>query len=769
VLAPGTRLGPYEIDCLLGKGGMGDVYRGRDTRLDRAVAIKLIAGLADESARRRLRQEARAAATLNHPHICTIYEIDEGDDRLFIVMEYVPGRPLSELVTEGVPPATVIRHGVQIADALSHAHERGIVHRDLKSANLLVTSDGRVKVLDFGIARWLEETVAGSLTTLPTMTGTVVGTPAYMAPETLRGAPADRRSDIWSLGVVLYEMVAGRRPFSGQTSFELSSAILRDEPEPLPPHVPTSLRAVIGRCLAKDPAARDKQAGEVRAALETIAMTATWEGSSFAPPGQVVQMPSHPPISTATDKSIIVLPFANLSPNPDDEYFGDGLTDELITDLARITNLRVAPSGASFRLKNTQKDLATIGRDLNVRYVVEGRVRKVGPSIRITAQLVDVLESRTIWADKYTGDLERVFELQERVSLSIAAALQLQLQPSKRAPQPEAVEAYLKGRHFFRQATNDGFVKALEQFRRATDVDPEFASAMAALAYTYVWMTAVSLALPAREAMPKAEAAARHALELDPRVPEAHVALALVATFYDWDLRRAESAFQEALRLNPNDADAHGWYTVPLIWLDTRFDVALDHARRAVELNPVDPWIRLHLCWTHYFRRDFERCIDETSRLIDVEPHWGMGHYFLGAVLATCGRASEAVTSIERGIALDGRGVHYVAWLGFGYAITGRRADALRCLAELEAHEQAGKSVWAWQLVIYSGLGNADQVMNCLEQAFEERSASLVFHLTHPLVDCVRRDSRFHRILRKMKVEHLVNYWPQREWLPPTA
>lgn len=426
------------------------------------------------------------------------------------------------------------------------------------------------------------------------------------------------------------------------------------------------------------------------------------------------------------------------------------------------------------RYKTSTKDPQTVARELNVRYVLDGSVRRAGPSFRLTLRLIDGVSGDTLWSDKLGGSVEDVFAVQEQLSRTIVDALRLTLSPqdeqriaeqaSARTASAEAVEAYLKGRHFFRHATSDGLVKALESFQRAADVDPNFAQALAALAYTYVWMTAAWLALPAHETMPKASAAARRALELDPNLPEAHVALALVATFYDWDPRAADRAFRQALRLNPNYADAHGWCTAPLIWLETRFDEALDHARRAVELNPVDPWARFQLCWTYFFSREFERSIAEAGRLIELEPLWGSGHYWLGGSLAMCGRASEAIASIERGIQLDGRGVHYVAWLGCSNAIAGRSAAARRCLAELEAHERDGKSVWAWKLVVHAGLGDAGEVINCLEQAFDERSASLVFHLTHPLVDCVRQDARFNALLTRMKLDHLATYRPQREW-----
>ena len=466
------------------------------------------------------------------------------------------------------------------------------------------------------------------------------------------------------------------------------------------------------------------------------------------------------------EKSIVVLPFSNLSPEPDDVYFSDGLTEELVTDLSRISELRVISSASTFRLKGTDKELHIIGQELQVRYAVRGRVRKAGQNVRITVQLIDLVDDSSVWADKYSGNLNKVFELQEQVSRAIADALHVHLRPPSRIPRPEAVESYLKGRHFFRQVTSNGFKNALDCFQNAIKIDPNYAPAYAGLAYTYTLQTAGFEGLPAHETMPKAKIAARHAFEIDPTLPEAQVALGLIATYHDWDLATADSAFREALRLNPNYADAHGWYTSPLIWLDTRFAEALDHARRAVKLNPVDPWAWVQLAWTHYFSRDFEGAIKQSQQLLNIEPNVGIGHYFLGHHLATYGKPADAEQCINRAIELDGRYVHYVAWLGLCKAISGKEKEARRCLAELESYEREGKIVWPWKLVVFAGLNNSEAVMQCLDAAFHERSTSLLYHLTHPLVDCVREHPRFIDLLKRMNVENLVNYRPDYPWEP---
>jgi serine/threonine-protein kinase len=460
------------------------------------------------------------------------------------------------------------------------------------------------------------------------------------------------------------------------------------------------------------------------------------------------------------------MPFANLSPDAADAYFADGLTDELIIDLSRIAGLRMVPAAASFRLRGANKDLAAIARDFNVTHIVEGRVRKAGDDVRITAQLVDVAEDRTVWADKYSGNLAQAFALQERVSGAIAEALQLRLRLARRTPRPEAVEAFLKGRHFARQATSAGFQKALTFFEEATHLDGDYAAAFAALAETYVTLTTAWQALRALDTMPKAVAAAQRALEIDPQLVDAHVTRGLVAMYFEWDLQTAERAFNEALRINPNNVEAHKRYSELLIWLDTRYDEALSHVRRAVALDPVDPWAQVHVCWVHYFRRDFHAAIEQARQVLALEPLYGYGHYALGCALLTAGHCEEATACFNRSIQLDGRMSHSVALLGMAYALVGRRDEALGCLAELDALDREGRSVAMWKLHVYAGLGDADNVIECLKVAVDQRNSSTLYMLTHPYTDFVRRDPRFAVILRQAGLGYLATGTFEPEWLP---
>jgi TolB-like protein/Flp pilus assembly protein TadD len=569
-----------------------------------------------------------------------------------------------------------------------------------------------------------------------------------MSPEQARGEPADQRSDVFAFGLVLYEMLAGHRPFARRSAAETMSALLNEEAAPLSSlgvAVPGGWERVVRRCLAKSPDARFPSARDLLPALSS-----PYEDGS----------------GTGEIPALVVLPFANLSSDPEDDWFSDGLTDELIADLSRVRNLRVISSPSAFRLKGTDKSVRQIAEELQVSHVLVGRVRKAGRSVRLTAQLIAARDDRTVWADKYTGDLGQAFELQEQVSRAIAGALAVQLREPAQATNPEAREAYLKGRHFYRQATVVGLQRALELFERATELDSSYAPALAGVAYTLTWLAAAWTALPARENMPRVKSHAQRALDLDPRLPAAHVAHGAVATYADWNPERAYASFREALRLSPDDPEAHFWFAHPLMWLDTRFEEARMHAHRAADLDPVNPWFQMWCSVAHYFSRDFEGAIERAHHLLALDPLWGSGHYFLGTCLATAGRLTEARASLERAIELAGRAVQFVSWLGCVHGLAGHEREALDCLAEMESREGGGSDVAAWKLPIYSGLGDGDNVMRCLEEAYQERSASLVFHLTHPLVDCVRRDDRFIDLLRRMKLAGLVGYRPSPEWKP---
>jgi serine/threonine-protein kinase len=653
------RLGPYEIQSAIGAGGMGEVYRARDTRLERDVALKVLpaATLGDGTARARLVREARLASRLNHPHICTIYDVGETDSSVdsagspevgsgprsaYIAMELVEGQPLSVRVAEGpLPTDQVVRYGQQLAEALAHAHGRGVVHRDLKSANVVVTPEGQVKVLDFGLAKRLtEEALAEATTVAPESLmapGIVAGTLAYMAPEQLRGRPADARSDIWALGGVLYEMAAGRRPFVGQTGFELTAAIFSQPVPPMPAPVPGPVSGVVERCLAKEPGERYQRAGEVKAALEAVASgrdiarwptwrTAAWRrrrrlGGAAGALAILLVAATLVALDVGGVRSrwmrradpirLAVLPFANLSGDAGQGYLSDGLTQEMITQLGRLhpATLSVIARTSVMRYKKGDTPVDQIGRELDVDYVLEGSTTRQGDRVSVAAELINVANQTTVWADKYEREFSAILTVQGQVAQNVAKALAVELLPAEearlaiaRSVNPEAYEAYLKGITLWQTLKTADVDAAQCLFEQALEKDPSYAPAYSGLAL--VWMSrALNNVVPPLEAGPKAKAAALKAIELDGNSAEAHEALADVLTWSDWNWAEAGREWERALELNPNAASTHAYYSHYLAHVG-RAAEGEAHSKRALELDPFNPlWHGFHGMVLLYQRR----------------------------------------------------------------------------------------------------------------------------------------------------------------------
>ncbi|MGH8730784.1 MAG: protein kinase domain-containing protein [Burkholderiales bacterium] len=581
----GQTLGHYRVLEQIGAGGMGVVYRAHDERLDRDVALKVLPAdsFQDESARARLLREARTASRLNHPHICTIHEVGEADGQAYIAMELVEGQPLSgKLLSGPLPAAEVLRLGLQLAEALAHAHERNIVHRDLKSANVVITPEGRAKVLDFGLAKRMREDAAGDGATQSqlslTQPGSVVGTLAYMAPEQLRGQPADARSDVWALGTVLYEMATGARPFQGQTGFELSSAIMNRPPAPLSGKVPIELKAVIERCLEKEPERRYQRGGELRAALEAVQTGAVspWEGWRYRLArrrwlalaatgllgllvaawvgwnvgglrGRLVGVPPTPRI-----ESLAVLPLENLSGKAEQDYLAEGVHEALITDLANLSGLRrVIGRSSVLRYRKSEKPLAQIARELGVQGLITGSVLRSGDRVQVTAHLMNASTEEQIWGDRYERELRDVLALQNDIVTAITRGIKLKLASgeqqrlaSARAVNPEAYEAYLKGRFHVAKFTPEGFERGLAYLHQAVEKDPTNPLVYSQLALTYSMIGHETIP----NAFSQAKAAARKALELDKNSAEAYEVLAEIKLYGDWDdWRGAEQNFRQSL------------------------------------------------------------------------------------------------------------------------------------------------------------------------------------------------------------------------------
>jgi serine/threonine protein kinase/Flp pilus assembly protein TadD len=754
----GRTLGHYRVLAKLGEGGMGVVYRAHDERLDRDVALKVLpAGtLSDATARARLLQEARLASKLNHPHICTIFDVAEegattGSPQaiLFIAMELVEGHSLSErLAAGGMPPDEVLRYGLQIADAVAHAHERGVVHRDLKCANVVVTPEGRAKVLDFGLARRLTEGdlegVTRSLVSL-TAPNAVIGTLAYMAPEQLRGQPADARSDVWALGVMLHEMAAGERPFHGHTSFELSLAILREAPRPLPGRVPPALQAVIAKCLSREPGARYRNAGELRAALEAV----------HAAPGAA-------PIEGPAKRSVAVLPFANLSADPENEFFADGITEDVIAQMSKLRAIKVISRTSSMQFKKRDLEPREIAAKLGVATLVEGSVRKAGNRVRIVAQLVDAETGEQLWAETYDRQLTDIFEIQSHVALSIAEALKAKLSPTERvrieapAVAPvniEAYQLYLQGRQCFQRTTETELQRAIEFFNRAITLEPGYSAAYSMLAWVHIIRAmghGTGAARP-RDSYTLAREAVARSLELDPMNGEAHGTLASVKFLADYDWDGAEGSFRRALELKPGESflfDACGL----MYSAQERYDEALAMQRHARELDPLALVPASDLTTTLIRAGRYDEAIGEARKLAEMDPSFALAHSTLGWALIKKGESAEGLRELEQATSQSPGNTVFLSQLGEAYGLTGDMPRARDVLGRLHAMAETRFVTPYHFAYVYTGLGEFEKALDLLEVAVEERAGGAYGIKGSFLFTPLRTHPRFLALLRKLNL-----------------
>ena len=765
---------------------MGEVYRARDPRLEREVALKVLPAATEvnTAARARLLREARLAARLNHPNICTIHEVGEAEGQVYVAMELVSGESLSERLSSarmGVDEVT--RLGPQMADALAHAHDNGVVHRDFKSPNVIITPEGRAKVLDFGLAKRLVETEseATTLTAAPlTVQGAVVGTLAYMAPEQLKGKPADARSDVWALGVVLYEMAGGVRPFAGQTGYELSSAILNHPPPPLPADVPPPLAAIVERCLAKDPAQRYPRAGEVRSALETLraggTAAARWRlplparrrWALLAGLATVVAIVA---VVAALDVGglrgrllgrvggpgpairMAVLPFANLTGDPEQEYLSDGFTQELIAQLGRLNpaSLSVIGRTSVMRYKKSETPPEQIGRELGVGYILGGTCRRESARVRISVELIQVRDQTQLWTETYERELSGVLALQSDVARKVAGALALRLLPGDearlvqvRSIDPEAYEAYLKGVKHREAMSKVGFDEAERYFNLALDKDPGYAAAWAGLAG--LWNSRLQLNMaPREEGLIKAKSAALKALALDDGEIEARRVLAGILTWLDWDWAAAERAWGRLFEIDPDNPTALPGYSHFLLVMG-RPDEAIAKSERALELDPYN--IRsqsFHATILMHVRR-FDEAIAVARKVLSVQPSEVARSALIDSLFKK-GMAAELMT-LERERWAGDPGLTRA--LERGYAEKGF-SGAERSLADaLAARYGTPGSVTAYTLAnYYARAGDETRVIEWLERAYLEHNNNLPYMRT-PVFDLARSAPRFRALWRRI-------------------
>jgi serine/threonine protein kinase/Tfp pilus assembly protein PilF len=770
----GQSLGRYRIVEKIGAGGMGDVYRARDGHLERDVAIKvLLPGvLTNRSSLRRFHNEAKALSQLNHPNICTIYDVEEHAGQHFIVMELLEGQTLAERIA-GRPLRLdeMLTLAIQIADALETAHDKGIVHRDIKPTNIFVLERGQAKVLDFGLAKLTlpGKTSPGAVTEEHlTKAGAAVGTTAYLAPEGARGEEVDARADLYSFGLVLYEMATGQPAFSGNTLAVIFDAILNRDPIPparLNPGLPAELGQVLSKALEKDREMRYQTAADLRADLKRLKrdldlgrLQVGGTSRSREQSGREHKSSVREPRAVAGRiKAIAVLPLANLSRNPDEDYFVDGMTEAVITDLAQISALRVISRTSAMRYKDSNKPLPEIAHELSVDGLVEGSVLRAGDRVRITAQLIHAATDQHIWAKSYDRDLSDVLALQSEVARAIADEVQAKLTPQERARlararrvDPAAHEAYLKGRYYWARATEESVRKSIAYFEEAIAKDPRYALAHAGLADSYNQLCNPVLEIvPQGAVIPKVQAATTKALELDDTLADAHISLGRIKFYYDWDWAGAEKSFRRAIELNPNYSYGHYVYALLLSALG-RHTEAIHESRRAQESDPVSLLVNSVAGLVYCFARQFGTAEEQLRKALQLDPNFMFAHWVLGGIcLVSMGRYDEAIAELQKAIALSENVAHPRGLLGYAYAKIGRKADALHVLEELDELSRQHYVAPSSRAFPYSGLGD-ERWSQALEEAYQQRSASLVWVKVFPLWDDLRTQPRFQDLLRRL-------------------
>jgi serine/threonine protein kinase len=739
----GVVFGHYRILEEIGSGGMGQVFRALDTRLLRTVAIKVLPSthVTDPDRKRRFLQEARVVSKLNHPNIVTLHDMASDGEVDYLVMEYVAGKTLKELIRpEGLPISEVGDYSIQLAGALAVAHAAGLIHRDIKPANIMVTNDGQVKVLDFGLAKQLIPIGADALDTGLTVPGMLVGTVSYMSPEQTRGEPLDARSDIFAFGSVLYEAVTGQRPFGASSLLSTMHEIaLRDPPPPsrVQPRVPAWLEQIILRCLRKQLAERYQSMVDLLEALRS--------GGAGAAPQTAAA-------STSPASSIAVLPFSSVS--GDGEQFGDGLAEELINALSRYDDLQVIARTSAAALRGHGLDIREIGRRLNVGVILDGSVRRAGNRLRITVQLIDVNDGHHLWSERYDREMTDVFEVQDEITAAIVDKLRPRLlgtrylSAARHSEDPEAYALYLKGRHHWGRRPA-GTMEAIAYFEQAAKRDPTYALAYTGLADAYntlaSWEGGV---LPPGEGFQKGMSYAEQALRLKPELAEGHAALAYALLHYRWEIPEAERLFSEAIRLNPRYGPAHHWYSHLLVAAG-RLEESLAESKIYLNLDPADPMSQLHLMWHHVMAHNFDQALSESGRALANDPGFSWNRIFQGWAHLGTGATSEAEAVIRKGAELSGVSVH-LSFLGHAQAVNGNRADALRTLERLTA-QSAERYVSPYELgLIYEALGDRERAFALLEQAFAERSPWLVYLAREPRLRHLHGDPRFDALVARM-------------------
>ncbi len=782
----GESLGRYRILELLGRGGMGAVYKAKDTMLGREVAIKVLHSTfsIDQDRLHRFEQEARAASALNHPNIITIHEFGQERGVHFIVSELIEGETLRRRMARGrLNPGAVLDVAIQAASALNAAHDAGIVHRDIKPENVMVRPDGLVKVLDFGLAKLVDrpasiafDTNAPTSPEFRTEPGTIMGTMTYMSPEQARGQKLDARSDLFSLGVAMYEMAAGRSPFARETVADVIVSILEKEPPPLAEftsEIPRTLEAIIRKALNKDREERYQTAEELLTDLKSLKSGAAvtlllaknenlvgplkrhWRGAALALAVLIAIVIGSVYFggSDRAIESIAVLPFVNADGNPETEYLADAIAENLTNSLSRLSSLIVRPRNSVSRYSRREVDPLAAGRELEVETVLTGEVAKRGDGFAISLQLIDVRKNRQLWGAKYNGRSNDLLLTETRIAREVTENLRLRLSPAEQqqlakrhTENAAAYDLYLQGRRSWNKRTREGYREAMALFTQATELDPAFALAHAGLADCYVLGGGYPLSV--HEAMSKARASALLALKLDETLAEAHASLAQVQLFNDWNLAEAEASFKRAVDLKPAYETAQHWYALMLA-VAGRFPEAIDRIKRAQALAPASHIITKDAGLIHYYAGQYDLALAECRKALDLSPNFYPAHASLGDIYLQMGRREEALAELRKANQLDGRLLTQAA-LGYGYAVTGQKEKALAVLNDLRK-ESSSRPVPAFYLaLLYTGLGQKDAAFKWLKQASQERAYRLVYLKVDPAFASLRSDPRFTELLQNI-------------------
>jgi serine/threonine-protein kinase len=785
----------YKILDKLGEGGMGVVYKAEDTKLRRTVAVKFLPRdvVAVDENRQRFILEAQASAALSHPNIATVFEIGDSESETFIALEYIEGHSLAETVKSGpMKLEQAISIAIQTAEGLQAAHERGVVHRDIKCQNIMVTPRGQVKILDFGLAKLRGASIV-------TKAGTILGTIDYMSPEQLRGEPVDHRTDIWALGVVLFEVVTGRKPFRGDYDNAVAYQVLNGQLEPITAirtGVPMELERIVNKALQKESAERYQHVDEMLVDLRSLRNEAgsgesnrglnrpgrllkkhlylyggiaafgvlvvvgfflfqsSKEGQSVSPEkGERTTQESGPKPAN----SIAVLPFRNISSDAEQEYFCDGLTEQVITTLSNLRDLKVIARTSVMQFKNSEKAIPEIGRQLGVANVLEGSIRKSGNHIRITAKLIKADDGFHLWAEDYDRELKDVFVVQDDVARSIVAAMRLNLSDEQRSAitkryteNTRAYGMYLRGRFHLNKGTEQGFKSAVEFFERAIGLDSHYSLAYSGLADAYEMLGNHAYLQPG-DAFPKARAAALKALELDDGIGEAHASLGFVKYVYELDWTGAEEAFRRAIESNPSYPRAHQWYSTFLLTF-LRFDEALAEAQHAQQLDPLSVPIAVGVGIAHTHARQYDRAVEALLGVAELDPNASSMYLELGIAYRGKGMYPEAIANLQRAVGGPGRtGTNPLAMLGYVHGEAGQLLHARRILGQLQQESQDRYIQPTAFALVYTGLGDYDEAMSWLEKAYREERSVYLTHLdVEPTWDPLRSNPRFLALLERM-------------------